>query len=323
MTPLEHRYRRVLRLLPADYRVVWEEDMVDTFLLSHLPDDQDDAEFEAEHGRPSWSETVSVAGLATRLRLGGTQAPPRSFARGQVVRHVALAGLLVHAVTAIVGVVALLVTQAEFPVYRVSDLDTALALTGLLWTGSYLALIAGHRRVACWVGTVALVPLVVSTASDAVAGGLSVASAIARLLSAVLPLLALAAFHREAPPVRARPWLVALPVGVVLTAAVAYATQSPDVVVLDGPGMLCVALTIAGLGYLTSGRTGPWTGALPVLAVGVLAERAASLVDYAMLPVGETWSDLLITFGLLEAGALVLVMTPLVVRCLATRPALA
>lgn len=33
-TDLEHRYRRLLRLLPAGYRQAWEEDMVTTFLHS-------------------------------------------------------------------------------------------------------------------------------------------------------------------------------------------------------------------------------------------------------------------------------------------------
>jgi hypothetical protein len=50
--------------------------------------------------------------------------------------RVALAGLLVHAVTAVVRVVSLLVTRARFPAYRASDLDTVAVLTGLLWVGS-------------------------------------------------------------------------------------------------------------------------------------------------------------------------------------------
>jgi hypothetical protein len=36
MTPLERRYRRVVQLLPADYRAAWEEDMVDTSPIGYL-----------------------------------------------------------------------------------------------------------------------------------------------------------------------------------------------------------------------------------------------------------------------------------------------
>ena len=32
MTPLEERYRKLLRLLPGDYRDRWGDDMVETFL---------------------------------------------------------------------------------------------------------------------------------------------------------------------------------------------------------------------------------------------------------------------------------------------------
>lgn len=325
MTPLERRYRRVLRLLPAGYRASWEEDMVDTFLLSRPPappDDTDyDPDFDAEYGRPGWPEVASVAGLAVRLRLGGTNAPPRAFAHGEVVRHVALAGLLVHAVAAVVGVVSLLVTQARFPTYRVSDVDTAATLVGLLWTACYLALLAGRGRVAAWLGAAALVPVGWVAVTDVAFGGVSVAGAAGRLLTAALPVLALAAFHRDAPPVRARPWLVALPVGIVLVAAVAFATQTPGPVPLDWPGMLCLATTVAAAGYLATGRTGPWAGALPVLAVAVLGERVLTLVDYARFAAADARPGLLITLGLLEAAALVLVTAPLAIRYLSHRPA--
>lgn len=322
MTPLERRYRRVVRLLPADYREVWEGDMVDTFLLSRVPDQPDefDADFDAEYGRPSWSEVASVVGLALRLRLGGVHAPPRSFARGEVVRRVALAGLLVHAVAAVVGVVSLLVTQARFPAFRVSDVDTVAVLTGLLWVGSYLALLAGRRRVAAWLGAAALVPTLRVAAAEVAIGGVSVASIACRVLMAALPVLALAAFHRDAPPVRARPWLIALPVGVVLVAGVAFVAQTPGPVAVDWPGMLCAATVVAGASYLMTGRKGPWAGALSVLAVAVLGERVLTLVDYARFAAPAARPNLLITMGLLEAAALVLVTTPLMIRHLSNRP---
>ena len=39
---LEDRYRAVLRVLPASYRTVWEEEMVSTFLESTRTGDPDD-----------------------------------------------------------------------------------------------------------------------------------------------------------------------------------------------------------------------------------------------------------------------------------------
>lgn len=48
MTVLEQRYRLVLRMLPASYREVWEEDMVATFLASMGTNDVEDAEYFAD-----------------------------------------------------------------------------------------------------------------------------------------------------------------------------------------------------------------------------------------------------------------------------------
>ena len=276
--------------------------------------DSNDPGFDAEYGRPSWTEVASVVGLAARLSFGGTLAPPRSFARGEVVRRVALAGLLAHAVSAIVGVISLLVTQTRFPEYRVSDLDILWALGALLWVGSYLVLLADSRRLAAWLGAAALVPSVLDTATDVWSGGVSVATAAYRFLVAALPLLALVAFHRDAPTVRARPWLIALPVGVVAVMAAALVTQTPGAVALDWPGMLCVATVVAGLALLVTGRRGPWAGALPVLAIALLGERVLTLIDYSRFSAPDSQTSLLITTGLVQATALVLVTAPLVIR---------
>lgn len=313
MTPLERRYRRVLRLLPADYRAVWEEDMVDTFLLSRQPEqpeDVDDPDFEEEFGRPDRTEVASVVRLAMRLRLGGIGAPTRSFARGEVVRRVALAGLLVHAVAAVVGVATLSVSRN----YEVSALSAVWSLIALVWVGSYLALLAGYRKAAAWSAIVALVLSVLSAASDVLAGGMSAETATVRVLTAALPVLALAAFHGDAPPVRARPWLVALPVGAVTVTAAGYAAVAGGVPVLDWSGMLCLAVVAAGVTHLATGRGGPWPGALLVLAGAALLERGATLIDYVRFSAHDRTLDLLLTVGLAEIVAVAVVMTFLAVR---------
>ena len=112
---LERRYRALLRMLPADYRAAWEDEMVATFLESTARDDPEEAEFAADFGRPSWPEVASVLALAVRLRLGGTGAGPRRRACGDAVRLVALMGLLAQAVLAVLGLGTLLWLAGKLP----------------------------------------------------------------------------------------------------------------------------------------------------------------------------------------------------------------
>ena len=64
MNSLEQRYRRALRMLPAAYRRVWEDEMVAAY-LDRVADeddgDRDAADFRADYGSPAWSEVASVA----------------------------------------------------------------------------------------------------------------------------------------------------------------------------------------------------------------------------------------------------------------------
>src|SRR5215469_6951437 len=122
MTPLEQRYRLVLRLLPASYRAAWEEEMVAAFLDSMATTDSDDAEYLADYGWPSRSEVASVVALAVRLRLPGVRlrlgtpgAPPRYAASGEAVRRAVLALILVHAVFAMVGLGTMLWLRGMVP----------------------------------------------------------------------------------------------------------------------------------------------------------------------------------------------------------------
>ena len=104
MTPLEQRYRRVLRLLPASYRQIREDDMVAAFLQRTMPEDAEDAAFTAEHGWPGGAEVAGVAALGIRLRLGSAGASPRYVAWGAALRRVALVGLLFHSVLGLFNV---------------------------------------------------------------------------------------------------------------------------------------------------------------------------------------------------------------------------
>ena len=60
MGPLERRYRRLLRLLPADHRAARDEELLGLLL-----------DLDSGRTRPSLRQAVGVFGLALRLRLPG------------------------------------------------------------------------------------------------------------------------------------------------------------------------------------------------------------------------------------------------------------
>src|SRR5262249_4339740 len=60
MSPLEHRYRRLLRLLPEQHRAARGEELLGLLL-----------DFDEGRSRPSTRQALGVLGLAIRLRLGG------------------------------------------------------------------------------------------------------------------------------------------------------------------------------------------------------------------------------------------------------------
>ncbi len=341
MSVLEDRYRSVLRLLPASYRAVWEDEMVATFLDGTRTDDAEEAEYRAYCGRPSRAEVASVAGLAVRLRLGGVEAPARSFAWGEAVRLVALVGLLVHAVSATMGVLQELwiagwLAWPPVPgeVLALAESgpstlwDIAWSLTALVWVAAYLALVSGHRRAAKVLAGLALAPAalaaIVSTANLAVGRPRMTSLMLtmwADLLISALVVLALAAFHGDAPPLRPRPWLVAYAVGLVLAPVpglVFLMQPIRDLMLLDWPGVWSVALVAAGLVHLGGpavgrvGRAPGWSLALALLAAPVLALRIVSLLDFALSDAVGVY-PVTMAIGAVETVAVIAVGVPLAV----------
>lgn len=301
MSRLEERYRLVLRLLPAAYRQEWEDDMVAAFLDSMDTGDPETTEYAADYGRPSLSEVASIVSLAVRLRLGGADAPPRSFAWGQAVRLATLMAMLAHAVmvTASIAVTLWLSGKiawlpAPAPEWALappgSIWHTAWNLAGYAWLPAYIALVLGHRRVAQAVALLAVVPPAITTAVEQATGGVPLSvSPWAMLLIDVFLLLAMAAFHHGAPPVPRRPWLLALPIGILLVPVPLFTIQAttPALRLLDWPGLSCAAVTAAMVVHLAvrlssrPSRTLPWSLALTLLAVTTLALRTATLPDYS------------------------------------------
>ncbi|MEV6813296.1 hypothetical protein [Micromonospora sp. NPDC051296] len=329
MSRLEERYRLILRLLPADYRQEWEDDMVAAFLESMDTGDPETTAYAADYGRPSMSEVASIVSLAVRLRLGGADAPPRSYAWGQAVRLATLMAMLTHAVmvTASIAVtlwlsgkIAWLPTPpSEWAITPPSSIwHTAWNLAGYAWLPAYIALVLGHRRVAQAVALLAIVPTTITTVVEqATSDGPLTVSPWAMLVVDIALLLAMTAFHHGAPPMPRRPWLLALPIGILLVPVPLFTIQAttPALRLLDWPGLSCAVVSVAMVIHLTAhatrrpSRTLPWSLALTLLAVTTLAQRTATLPDYRHQAQHAT----LTTIASVQAIAVLTVGVPLAV----------
>ena len=85
-SPLEARYRRLLRILPRAYRRVREEEMVTTFLAAERAADPENWDLAQKFDGPDRAEKRSMVALALRLRWGRSVAPERYGARLDAVR---------------------------------------------------------------------------------------------------------------------------------------------------------------------------------------------------------------------------------------------
>lgn len=300
MNRLEERYRRVLRLLPRPYRRTWEDDMVAAFLETMDSDDPEAAAYAADYGRPSLGEVASVASLAVRLRFGGADAPPRPFAWGQAVRLATLMIALTHAVFASAGIAVsvwlsgkvgwLPTPSVEEQLARPSGVAYAVAaISAYAWLTAYVALVLGHRRVAQGLALLAIAPpaITVAVLQAAAVEPLSV-SPWATAFVDLLLVVAMGAFGRTAPPVRRGPWLLAVPVGLLLVPGPLLAVQSVGDTLrfLDWPGLACALVTAAMVGYLVSRAVvrGPrppaWPLALTLVGGTALGLRLVTLPQY-------------------------------------------
>lgn len=162
MTPLEHRFRRTLRLLPAGYRRIWEEDMVDAYM-----------ERASQHGGNvhsgrSRAEYLSVLGLAVRLRLSGAHFSPRGLAWRGAVHGFVLLALLYLAVSGSVTVTSLVARALPDTVFApATTLDAVLywadALPALLWVAAFVAVVLGRAAATRVLVTLALITWITLT----------------------------------------------------------------------------------------------------------------------------------------------------------------
>lgn len=297
---LEQRYRRVLRLLPGYYRQQWEQDMVAAFLDSWLTGDPDDDDAILEFCKPTWPEVASVAGLAARLYLGGAATPRRYFAWGQAVRRAVLAVMLVHAVLGLEVLVrtawsrrlfGLPAPPASLAVFSPGGVWPAMFhLVNVAWIVIFVTLALGHYRTARVLAAAAIVP--------------GLAALLQAQLTGIMPapfgpwawwvlfdlalVVAMAAFHRDAPPAARWPWLLALPTGYLLVFVPVLALEATGNAAWlpDFPGLLCILVALACLAHLPrawsrrAGRSGVWSLTLVLLAAVFGVFRIVTLGGY-------------------------------------------
>ncbi|MFJ9820135.1 hypothetical protein ACIRU3_33675 [Streptomyces sp. NPDC101151] len=322
-TPLESRYRAVLRLLPVYYRREREEEMVETYLWDVDRDTQDQS-------RPTLGEVASIAALAVRSRLGAPGAPRRYVLLGSAVRLFALFAVLIQAAAAVVDLVLELTWAAgrggaERHMFLSQFTDQGLLtavvtaaqwILPLLWTVAYFALLHDRRRLARAAALLAAVPtlwpLLGPLTGATVPSDPAFATAFGLL--AWLPALALcAAHHRDAPPARlpaGSPGLVLMTGCVVMGASVVVLPAVPD---LAWAPASC--FVVGALGWLLwQARGGDGTtpgGALALAALGllILAARVAALYPWLHLPVPAEY----LGGGLVQTAALALLTVALAV----------
>ena len=338
MSGLERRYRRVLRLLPGWYRARWEQDMVAAFLDSWLTGDPAADEYITRAAGPSWAEVASVAGLASRLYVTGAGAPGRRFALGQAIRRAVLAVLLMHAVLGLDLLVRTAWSQRLFglpapPANLVTAPPSGTWLTvyylvNFAWIAVFVTLVLGHQRAAHIIAALAIVPDLVALVQAQVTGILPAPFGpwVFWVLLNLFPVLALTAFHRDAPPAARWPWLLALPAGYLLVYVPLTMLQGTGnfAWVPDFSGLFCILVALACLAHAPwawsprSAGSGPWSLTLGLLAADAGAYRIFSIADYPQDPhlIAVSLAELVI---LVAAVALVV---PDAVRAQAGAPAL-
>jgi hypothetical protein len=334
---LEQRYRRVLRLLPGYYRDKWEEDMVAAFLDSWLTGDPYEDECVLEFCRPAWPEVASVVGLATRLYLGGAATPRRYFAWGQAVRRAVLAVLLVHAVLGLDVLVRTSWSRRPFglpapPATLVTASPggawpTVYYAVNFAWIVIFVTLTLGHYRTARVLTALAIVPGLVALVQAQLTGIMPAPFGPWAwwVLFNLVPVLAMTAFHYDAPPAARRPWLLALPAGYLLAYGPLLALQATGnyAWLPDFPGLCCILVALACLAHAPrawsrhSGGSGVWSLTLVLLAAVAGMYRIVTLSAYLRDPhlITVSLAELLI---LMAAVALV---APDAARAQAAAPA--
>ncbi|WP_236829306.1 hypothetical protein [Blastococcus sp. KM273128] len=280
MSPLEERYRRLLRLLPEPARSRWADDMVETYLAAATTDDPEYAEF----GSPTPADRLDVLRLAVRLRLGAPGASLRAVAAGRTVRLVALTGGVALATQGAIGLATTAWVHGLVPGVPAPPLPGPLVAApgavlahavDVLLVALAVCLVRGAAT-ARPLAAAALIGLVLATTSRL--GGPSAVPAVLSLVTCAVTLLAAVLVPAERVPRRDR-WLVAVPALVTLLAPVVATAGWVAARPLDEPGPWLLAL---------GQPTGWWAVALVAVAAAALprpSTTAAGRLGVAVLGV--------------------------------------
>lgn len=301
-SPLERRYRRLLRVLPAGYREVREPEMVDAFLLSRTTPDRDLADLDSTAGYPDLAEVASVVRLAVRLRWTSPVAPTRYRAWADAAHRYALAACLLLAAPAVLGIEATIWTAVVHPeAFRPQGaLGGPVHLDGGLWST------VGRNAPLLWIVVFVLAVLHRASAAQTVAAVAAVLGLARAVMTpgvtgpwapvwvdaalAVGATLALGAGHRRpAPPLTRRPWGWAAAAGLLAVQAVfvsyALAPTAPVWNSLDQGTLLLVigaatAVAVVGPDRLSDVQRVAAPTALALLAGALTAVRGADVLLY-------------------------------------------
>lgn len=320
-SPLEAGYRRWLRLLPAPYRAVHEQELVEGFVSSRLDADPELADATLQGSWPGLREAARVATLALRLRWAAPDGPRRYAETTAGLRIATLTGLTITAAIAAVTLLGNVLLLLR-PLTGTGHSAVALLLGDrpgvwsfvsswayLLWIPALVLALLGGRRRAAWAAGLTLIPIVISIASIAVAPGgpaqLAEWAWVAVRLAVTVGLVAMAAAPQEstaqdsADPaergIRIRllaivvallAWTAAVVALTVLAPSPANVLPYAGIMDLGGVWFLSV-LVVGAILALQSRRRGPAPGLVGLAFVA----GAAAVLRAATIPLWITYAS--------------------------------
>src|SRR5262249_25900529 len=164
-------------------------------------------------------------------------------------------------------------------------------LVAYAWIATFVALVLGRYRTAQVIAALAIVPDLIWLLQGELAGafqGPSLGPWAFWVLLNLAPVLAMTAFHADAPPVARWPWLLALPANYLLVAVPLMVLQATgnSAWLPDFAGLYAVLAALACLTYAPRpwsrppAGSGVWSLALTLLAADAAAYRIFSLTEY-------------------------------------------
>jgi hypothetical protein len=205
--------------------------------------------------------------------------------------------------------------------------DTLYYLAGATWIAIFVSLVLGHYRTARFLSALVIVPNLAALLQTQLTGIMPApfGSWVFWILFDLVPVLAMTAFHRDAPSAAPGRWLLALPVGYLMVYGPLQALEATGTFAWlpDFSGLCCILVSLACLAHAPRAwsrqapGTGLWSLSLVLLAAVAGVNRIVTLTDYLHDPhlINVSLAELLI---MLAAVALI---APDAARAQAATPA--